>query len=209
MRVSFNEIETTLRKAAIGAGFPVGLAEDCASAAAWLVGQGHDGVESVLEAVRDEMQKQAMPSAIGNAWVFPDAGIAMCGPSAIDLLMAAACQEVRLLKADSPLMMIGLAGVAAGNYGREFSLENDAGCSVQISAGGMSLTGALPSPGANLSLTCREDSRVGMRTPALLQGAIVDDRVWREALALAARTYVPSSTASRAAGAGAGLTDND
>ena len=36
MRVSFSEIEVTLRKAALGAGIPLGLAEDFGRIGCWL-----------------------------------------------------------------------------------------------------------------------------------------------------------------------------
>jgi hypothetical protein len=49
-----NEIIDVLKKAAVGRGLPVGLAEDAAQAGAWLIGQGHDGVSAVLMAIEEE-----------------------------------------------------------------------------------------------------------------------------------------------------------
>ena len=51
MKRSLNEIEGELRKAIKGAGFPVGLAEDCARAGALLVRFGHDGAGETLKAI--------------------------------------------------------------------------------------------------------------------------------------------------------------
>jgi len=210
MRVSFNEIETTLRKAATGSGFPMGLAEDCGCAAAWLAARNHNGIAAVLDAIRDGMRKPVMPPADGRDWVFADARIATCGPSAIGLLVGEpTCHDIHLHNTDSPLLMLGLAGVAAGDYRLDFALELGARCTALISANGMSLTGTLPPPGAQLFLTFRENGGGETRNTIQMQGAIVDDGLWQEALALAAQTYVPASDASRAGGAGAGLTDND
>jgi|GEM_PF-3911530 len=62
----------------------------------------------------------------------------------------------------------------------------------------------LPCDGAQLS--CSELS-VAVGTPGV--DPDIDMEVWAQINALAARTYVPSSDASRAGGAGAGITDTD
>lgn len=45
MRLSVSEVQVMCQRAAVGAGLPVGLGEDGAAAAAWLVTTGLDGVE--------------------------------------------------------------------------------------------------------------------------------------------------------------------
>jgi hypothetical protein len=44
MRMSMNEVLTMCQRAAVGAGLPVGLAEDCAAASVWLETTGLNGV---------------------------------------------------------------------------------------------------------------------------------------------------------------------
>lgn len=56
---------------------------------------------------------------------------------------------------------------------------------------------------------CRVSRKVDV-TPKTPRGPVeIADPLWQVWAALAARTYVPESDASRTAGAGAGLTDND
>jgi hypothetical protein len=47
MRLSLNEIEVTVRKAALGSGLPLGLAEDAGAAAAWLAARGFPVAELI------------------------------------------------------------------------------------------------------------------------------------------------------------------
>ena len=53
MIFSLNETKDLLKKAAIGTGLPVGLAEDASQAGAWLIGQDQDGVGAVLMAIKE------------------------------------------------------------------------------------------------------------------------------------------------------------
>lgn len=53
MRLSVNEVYTTCRRAAAGAGLPEGLAEDAAAATVWLVLAGLDGIEVFRRALEN------------------------------------------------------------------------------------------------------------------------------------------------------------
>lgn len=210
MKRSFNEVETMLRKAVIGAGLPVGLAEDIGRAGAWLAAHGYDGIGAVMSAVRDGMSRSVMPAKDGRALVFADARIAVCGPSAIDFVAVAdAADEVRLLNADSPLLLIGFAGIAAASYGLDISLVFSNGGTASVSAGILALNGPVPIAGTDVVITCQDTGQTAQSGKPPASGVVVGEEIWREAEALAVRTYVPSSAASRAKGAGAGLTDND
>ncbi|WP_299378198.1 DUF3726 domain-containing protein, partial [uncultured Kiloniella sp.] len=48
---SLNEVYSELRKAALGAGFPTGHAEDIAHSGAALIALGEDGASAVLQAL--------------------------------------------------------------------------------------------------------------------------------------------------------------
>ena len=130
MKLSANEIASTLRKAGRGGGLDDGTAQDIANAAA------HIGGEGVDEALR----------------LFDDPAAAQALVTATDLLAAGETVEVPA----SPLVpfLIEDADAPHGTHG-------------------------------------------------------VEEDVWKRVLILAHRTYVPASDASRLAGAGAGVTDND
>lgn len=210
MRHSLNEIEMVLRKAAAGCGFPHGLAEDIGRAGAWLCAQGRDGLGAGLAGVA---AGRAAPGGIhydAREKAFADARVAWCGPSAVDLLQCVETGDmVRLTGIDAPLLLVGFAGLAARDTGISLSFSN--GCAVLVGPGGLDMRGAMPSAGADaaLAVTGRPDrSGPGVHEPSQ-DGIDIDAALWAEALALAARTYVPASDASRATGAGAGDIDND
>ena len=205
-----------LWKAAIGAGLHVGLAEDVSLAGGWLTARGFDGVGAVLMALRGRLNGPVVPVIpVKNrgALVFDDAGIANCGPSAIDFLMADdGTKEVRLFNVDSPLLIIGLAGVGAGGYDREITLEFANGGKITVSTWStwnLVMSGPIPKAGCDVVLTCHQVTQTTSKSIPRIGGGVVSKEIWLNAVALADMTYVPSNEASRAKGAGAGLTDND
>lgn len=207
MIVSLNEIEATLRKVGLGTGWPFGLAEETGRAAAWLAARGFDGVGAALAALRCD-PAPAMAERTGEGWTIPRARAAAAGPSAFDLL-ATDAEGARMLlrQSDQPLLLVGLAAVAAEAYGGGYDLVFSGGGRAEVSADAAVLSGPIPGPGADVVAT--RGAGPCATVAASPGGVEVEDRLWRRALAMAARSYVPSSDSSRARGAGAGLIDND
>ncbi|OUR75444.1 hypothetical protein A9Q83_18700 [Alphaproteobacteria bacterium 46_93_T64] len=210
MRVSLYEIATTLRKASIGSGLPVGLADDIGEAAKWLAVRECDCVDPVLTAIVAGMSTVEMHVSDEGTLVFPDARIAVCGPSVIDLLVGEArYNEAYLINADSALLMIGIAGVVAEHHGMEFQFCFSNGAKAQVTADELVTQGEMPSSNCDIALTCRKTDVTQSKPSIPIQGVKVAIEAWRQAENLAAKTYVPESKKSRTGGAGAGLTDND
>ncbi len=206
MRHSLNEIEVTLRKATIGAGIPVGLAQDIGQAAAWLAACGMDGAGAGLAAITGKSAAAIGQVADGGAMTFTDASVAYAGPSAMDFL--AAGHAVQLTGMDAPLLLVGLAGVAATTYDLDIACDFGAAGVVSVTPDGLS--GDLPAAlGRDVNLTASPATSVANDTKASAAGIEVADAVWNNIVELAGKTYVPESEASRLLGAGAGLTDND
>lgn len=200
MRVSLNEIETTCRKVAIGAGFAVGLAEEAGAAAAWLAARGAAGERAVADALKAD--PDAMP--VRDSSGFLSARVLRAGVSAIDLALATGA-TVQLLDMDAPLLLVGLAGVAAARTGKTVEITHGAFKLVLAPGGDTALPKEVPD-----SLAVRIGAAVGPGPGVLaVTGATVDRQCWDALQALAWRTYVPESDASRAGGAGAGAIDND
>lgn len=210
MMRSLNEIDTTLQKAAIGAGLPVGLAEEIGHAGAWLAARGHDGVRAVLMAIHDGMSTPPIPVKDSDRLVFSSARIAVCGPSAIDMLVGDdSVDEVLLLNVDSPLLIIGLVGGASQSYDLEMTIGFGNGSKASLVAGDLVMTGPVPAAGTDAVITICQTVDKTPTNKIATRGVLVGDEIWHEADALAARTYVPSTKASHARGAGAGMLDND
>lgn len=205
MRRSYNEISMTVKKAALGAGLEYGLAEDVGRAAHWLCARGHDGVAIAHAAIISAAGETACRYRSG---VFAGAHAATAGPSALDL--ARTGFPVELENLDVPLLLAGLAGAEAGMAAIRFHLtlgDNDA---IVISAGGPDRALDTLQPGADVCVSAEPLAQTGQSAAGQdSAGADVDETTWNRIEALAAKTYVPASDASRTRGAGAGLTDND
>lgn len=203
------EIETNVRKASVAVGLPFGLAEDCGQAAAWLAVQGYDGVHAALQSIRLGMRKTDYKTNSAVEVEFRDAFVTVCGSSAIDLLVSGDVSTVRLMGADSPLLMIGYAGVSSVHHGQGYRVSFSNGSTATVSSNGVSLSGELPLAACDVTLSRHANIEAATKPTGEKPGLVVKDAVWREVMALAAKTYVPESQSSRAGGAGAGMTDND
>lgn len=168
-----NEVGAMVAKAARGAGFPVGQAEDLGRVAVYLAASGGD-----CRLISAALQEEPAPVDVnwGTEAISVNAGPAiLIGPIVCDAF-ALGCTRAKLADAEQVLLIcayLAQAGIAATVQGAE----------VMRDAQGLE-------PGA----------------PGPVEIADEDWAIWAD---LAARTYVPESDASRAAGAGAGLTDND
>ncbi len=209
MRRSLYEIETLLRKAAIGAGLPVGLAQDMAGAGRWLAGCGVDGLAACLRAITGYDGVPEMQETAAGKIAFANAALAGAGPSAIDFLLSEGKNlAVRLDDMDAPLLMIGLAGAAAAGNGLDIEMAFSDGPQLTVSPQGISGDRPPKWPGS-VVLRIRGASSGATVEGAATGGLDVDETAYQALSVLAAQTMVPESRESLLSGAGAGLTDND
>lgn len=206
MRVSLNEIEVTLKKATMGAGYAIGLAEDMGRACYWLAERGYDAAGAGLAALQSHPDGGQGRLDAGGCLRYDAARVVCDGPSGFDLLIAGDATSVELAGMDAPLLLIGLAGIAAAAYGGAWRLDH-AGGAIIVSGEGVG-GGTIPVPGDNIRLTRLKDAPAS-RSTRQTGGCDVADQDWSAITALAARLLVPESAASRQAGAGAGAIDND
>ncbi|HRD75342.1 MAG TPA: DUF3726 domain-containing protein [Hyphomicrobiaceae bacterium] len=200
MRVSFNEIEGTVLKAARGAGYPWGLAEEASRAARFLAASGLPWLETAAAAFSEAAVRaiggdnwQLNPIAAA-AW-YADFGGAKGG----------AFSGARML---APVWFAGVLAVGTGRIGEAMAISwigHDRPAKLVIWRGALvSAEGALAATEAT-TFECRV---VGPAVAAVTD-CHVDERRWAALQALEKNTYVPASDHSRIAGAGAGLVDND
>ena len=211
MTFAFNELESLLRKAAIGAGFPVGHAMAIASAGVWL-GRRRFAVCDIVYRAVSGGPRESVVRAVDGVTVFEAARAGVDGVAGLDLLLAGVAGDaVTLEDLDEPRLLIGLAGVAAKAHGVGFAIGAETneiviGGGSEIAAAHVQFAG-----GETVVLRLRSDLS-GVDDGALASrydpAATADDS-WTRIEQLAHRTYVPASDASRLSGAGAGLTDND
>ena len=222
VHVSLSEIETTVTKAALGAGLPLGLAEEAGAAARHVAQVGLDPLTAFLPALEslDSGRSAGFAPDAAPAGDFRPAAARLsalaAGPSALDLL-AAGEPEVRLLALDAPGVVVALALRASKRGPGAIRLRRDGRAEALCRGGALLLVGGtrddLVAAGpCDLTLDVPEacpETAAATETARLGEGAELDGALWGRLAALAARRLVAGTEASRLAGAGAGLVDRD
>lgn len=210
MICSLNEIGATIRKAAVASEYPVGLADSIASSVVWLCARGLDGVGAGLDAVAAGIRPVVDNDMSGSVLHVRGVDVGRYGPSLFELIAAADCEQVEIDELDSPLLLIGLAGIVSRATETAFELSTEAGVSLVVSADTVAIPPEFAEGARRLTITAASGAQCDTAPGAQICGGIeVDDRRWTAASKLAARTHVPATDESRLRGAGAGLDDND
>lgn len=203
---SQNEVAALLKKAALGAGFPTGLADDLAAAGVALARRGQSGAAVVLDALLAGFSASDAPETVGVRLTFGSCCLAAVGASAFDLLVAKPSRPVEFTEVAHPMLLLGLAAAAAERTGWTFRLASGDGSSVDVNPQESAASTSLPDP---VVITVLSATRSDEPPVVSFLPVDVDDEAFSRLSVLAARTYVPATEASRLSGAGAGLTDND
>lgn len=210
MIVSLNEIETTILKAARGAGMEWGLAEEAAQAARVLARLSLPFEAPFLNLF--SMRAWDTPPALegtklrpgrADAWLCP----IRTGAYLSDLGVAGVTSLERLV---SPLLLLPFA--ARANRKIEMAWK---GVRLRLAPFGVIVISGEPCALAanraqEMGLSPFDDDRPeGSLRPLQAGEARIDEASWVKLQGFEALTYVPASAKSRASGAGAGEIDND
>jgi hypothetical protein len=200
MRASFNEIESTVQKAARGAGYPWGLAEEAGQAARWLAANGLPWLETSGAAF-----SEAAVRAVGSdGWQLNPIATAAWYAD-LGGVKGGAISQGRML---APVWFAGVLAVGASRVGEAAVLSwvaREGPAKLVLWRGALVMAEGALASGEAITLECRA---LGPALPAVTD-CNVDERRWSTLLALEKLTYVPASDRSRMSGAGAGLVDND
>ena len=191
---SLNEIEALALKAARGAGFEWGLAEEAGQAVRWLLARDLPGADALLAI------------CVAGSSKTPEFCPLTFGCALCDGLVSVSNATSR--KVVAPLLVLPFLAWTAKREKTSLSLEWK-GAAFVVTADG-TLMGSADNPiikHATVTVGLVENcdlspSKIGHR-------ALVDCETYVALSDLAARTYAPATAASRESGAGAGLTDND
>lgn len=212
MSFALNEIEATAKRAARGAGSSWGMAEEASKAARWLCAQGIDGaavLAAVLEQNDSKPAEGLCPESLSGDW--QAAGGTLCpllaGAALSDCAARLAEGRITLQAVSHPAMLLPFAAAAAAQLGQTVTLEWE-GCAAVTDGKTVSIKGdgllAAETRGASASLGGTLPAPAPKATRATPEPA-----AWDSLNRLAHRTFAPATEASRIAGAGAGLSDND
>lgn len=216
---SSNELDALSRRAARGAGFAWGLAEEAGKAARWLAvrrlpsanlvarhlsrsdGARYDDLAPVMDGERWAARSGDMCPVIAGAALSDRARDIVPGKS------------VTLAAVAFPLLLTAILGRAAKATGQSFGISWT-GSSVRCCPDGLYIeTGdeaALEMERAtDVTIQAAAADDAGLAMPRLPTSVEVAPEDWAALKALAARTYVPATEESRMRGAGAGLMDTD
>ncbi|MCT4556297.1 MAG: DUF3726 domain-containing protein [Pelagimonas sp.] len=190
MRFAMNEIEAMAKRAARGAGYSWGLAEEAGQAARWLCAQGLDG-GAILSAALSE------PPG-------PDSSLQQgAGLSDRAYLLRSAPLDMRIIA--QPMLLLPFAAMAARQIGQAVSVQAGGGRAV-TDGDRLHLSGALS--GSPAFVEIHSETMPCDLLPGADRAMPAPD-AWDHLCQLAHRTYAPATEESRARGAGAGLSDND
>ena len=201
MTFSLNEVEAIAKKAARGAGYPWGLAEEAGRATRWLAAHGLDGcaaLAGLLEAV-DGAPPTPQPGPIWEA-----ASGRLC-PVATGAALSdhahALGAETRLGAITQPLLLLPFAAFLARDKGT---------ISVAWEGGGAVTDGQVSTHGTTPAWSLWATLRLGGTLEApRAPGSRADPapEAWASLAAFAHRTYAPATEESRQKGAGPSDTD--
>ncbi|MFD0858868.1 DUF3726 domain-containing protein [Roseovarius aquimarinus] len=213
MSWALSEIEGLARKAARGAGFSWGMAEEAGKAARWLAGIGLPGPEVLadfLEAYDRTPHSEMRPRDTGiDRWtaaggvICPiSAGCALCDLAQDD----APSRDIDIENCAYPLLLLPFVRAAAEDGaqserliwpGGEFAFSSE-------------VRGAAATPMLALSpARVQQGENDALPLPDCQMRYDLAEEPAARLAAFAARTYAPDSEESRLSGAGAGLADND
>ncbi len=208
---SLNEIEAMSRRAARGAGFDWGMAEDAGKAARWLASHGLPGPALLADLL---MLNDGIPPAdlapvsLEDTWRAPSGRLCplLAGAALSD---QSAKGKVKMCDVSFPLLLLPFAAAAADHLRRPMALTWQ-GVRVGTDGARVQTSGA-----SDLVTTAHAKNVVYAPAEALndattpsVRGEVSAD-AWALLSKLAHRTYAPATEASRLLGAGAGLSDND
>lgn len=208
MSWSLGETRSLATKAARGAGFTWGLAEEAGFAVHWLQAHGAPGAQALADLLIwiDEHGNELSP-----AWMLGDDNVPMRPFNPIELgaalMDANRCGSIELGMVSQPLLLAPFIAIAAVTQGcrlvwKDVSIDLEPRCF---------RTSASRSALLSDCATCRLGVSVAAPEPSAKIRRVNDsegDAIIRLG-GFAARTYAPATEQSRLAGAGAGLSDND
>ncbi|MGD2171624.1 MAG: DUF3726 domain-containing protein [Gammaproteobacteria bacterium] len=214
-RLTLSEAESSLRKAARAVGLDWGLAEEAGKTARWLAAFDLPGPELVfahLQHLDGADYQSFVPDCGREPWRAPGgllcpivSGAALADRSA----RMVAGKTFDLGRTAYPLLLVAALGQAARHHATAFATRW-AGVQVNCFADGLQIIGAREDLllAEVDTVSCARDDEAFAEIEASTLAYEIDEETYRRIDALAFKTYVPASEASRA-GAGAGLTDND
>lgn len=235
MHVSLSEIQTTVCKAAVAVGLPLGLGEDAGRAARWMMASGVGSLAAFVDAL-DALDKGRSTGFDADRAIAGDFGpkpagrllsALRAGPSACDLVASAPSTDlgygrIALTDVDVPIVILFEALVASADMDKGQCVAWNAGRGGAIEAvcwrGSLALIKGAPedllatdSAEITMHLVAREPRVPAITVDRRIQrdAVEIDEATWRRVTTYGDRLLVEATETSRLTGAGAGVIDTD
>ena len=210
MNLSLNEVEATAKKAARGATYPWGLAEEAGKATRWLCSHDIDGCRALIDLLGRIDGTDILgwlPRITDGIWAARDGMLCplATGAAISDGAAEVAAKGIRTGAIAAPMLLAPFAALLAREFGKPLtiSIGDVALCT---DAERLSASGEIPAWSSEVRIRVGGSVDQSRRIVTRANPAPAD---WDALLSLAHRTYAPATDDSRLRGAGAGLSDND
>lgn len=215
MTLSLNEVDALAKKAARGAGFAWGIAEDTGKAVRWLCAAQVDGCAplALYLAGCEGADVSARIAGQGNLWSAKAGRLCplLAGVSLSDRADMLKDRPIRLEHVAYPILLAPFAGLAAQHLKASVVLAWDAAW-VATDGQALALRGETGAPAATVTARLDPGFDSGVdpaHRPPTASRAAPSQETLAVLNRLAHRTYAPATEASRLSGAGGRLADND
>ncbi len=209
MTRSLGEVDAMARKAARGAGYAWGLAEEAGSAVRWLEARGLDGCAALAATLQTVDQ--------GLDGFSPDADWTSASGALCPVMTGAALSdqiadfetELSFGPVIAPILLVPVVAYMAMQRQQDMTLEAGSGRAV-VNGGGLRTEGPFSTGACAVTIRAGGAGDGGaLQVAELRTRSDVLPDIWDQLDHFATKTYAPATEASRLKGAGAGLTDND
>ena len=201
MEISVNQLVSETKKAICGKGYDFGIALDIAKAVELIACHDLDMSASLADFLEQDDSPHDALSITSHLQIDVRGCSGLLSViGAMDIFLSQDYEKLCFENLQHPLLSYGLIAMRQSPYFGGFALATGEGILEGLAQGA-----SLPSAPVTV-IKCAYQPVTRMSWPARIR---LEDNVYELLKAFAHKTYVPSSQASRAAGAGAGLTDND
>ena len=210
MTYSLNEVEATAKRAARGAGYSWGLAEEAGKAVRWLCARDLDGCAALARLLGEfngAREADWTPMTEDDQWRAPSGRLCplLAGAAVSDRANTLQSGNISLAALAAPVLVIPFAASCARRLQEVVSIDFP---HVHIATDGdaLSVDGRIPVTVDEMAVAI--GGEITAPQPRCSRASPAQD-TWQVLNRFAHRTYAPATDESRLTGAGAGLSDND
>ena len=206
---SLNEVESIAKKAARGAGYPWGIAEEAGKAIRWLAERNLNGCQELARLLDLNFAEELgshTPDCGSRIWSSSeDTCPLICGSALSDRANGLKLGSVVISNVQCPLILLPFCSNASKRINEPISLETNMFQAI-VFGDRLNLVGQSGTKAVAVKVNMAEDAPPPLTKASRVQPELPD---WETLNRFASKTYAPATEESRALGAGADISDRD